>query len=283
MKLLPAAAAVSMLFAACPAAAQLALPGSVAPSPPGTVVKLQTAHKTVAGPKAAAAYTPPGVATVIGRTLLQNGANGQMQFSGRAEDLHIDRFTMVGEVISDPKQQCRIDVGGGAQIAAKGLGRPDGLLRYSADIPACPFEFDILDGAILAPPQLRACVFQAADCQASPSGLWGPAGTALTTTAKPIEHARALAEAAMTANYRALDARLKDRTKADDLARDQARFSSDREETCRDYAKESAHSFCATRLTEARAAFLKARTDELPVEVASKAPSVKRHKHKPSQ
>jgi hypothetical protein len=256
------------------------LPGATAPNPAGTVEK-PSAPRKAAKAAVAAVYTPPGVATIIGRPLLLNGATGQLMFSGRAEALRIDRLTIVGEVISDAKQQCRIDVGAGAPIDVKSLGHPDGLLRYSAEIPACPFEFDVLDGAVLVPAQLRACVFQAADCQASPSGLWGAAGTALLTTAKPIEHARALAEAAMTANYRALDARLVDRTKADDLARDQSRFSSDREETCRDYSHESAHSFCATRLTEARAAFLKARIDEMPVQVAAKGPSPKPHKRKP--
>jgi hypothetical protein len=271
-----------MIFAVSPAAAQLALPGAVAPSAPGTVEKVHSPRKAVkAAAATAAAYAPPGAATVIGRTLLLNGVNGQLQFSGRAEALRIDRFTLVGEVISDPKQQCRIDVGGGTPIDAKSLGRPDGLLRFSADIPACPFEFDVLDGAVLAPPQLRACVFQAADCQASPAGLWGPAGTALQTTAKPLEHTRALAEAAMTANYRALDAKMKDRTKADDLARDQSRFSSDRADVCRDYSHESAHNFCATRLTEARAAFLRARIDEMPAEVADKSPAPRPHKRKP--
>ena len=278
MKRPPATILLSAILMVSPAAAQLALPGAVAPNPEGTVEKVRSPHKAA---KPAAAYAPPGAATVIGRMLLLNGANGQLQFSGRPDALRIDRFSMVGEVISDSKQQCRIDVGGGAPIEVKSLGRPDGLLRFSADIPACPFEFDVLDGAVLAPPQLRACVFQAADCQASPSGLWGPSGAALQTTAKPIEHARALAEAAMTANYRALDARLKDRTKADDLARDQARFSSDREDVCRDYSHESAHSFCATRLTEARAAFLKARIDEMPAEVAEKSPAPRPHKRKP--
>jgi hypothetical protein len=281
MKRSAAAILVSVILAS-PAAAQLALPGAVAPTPAGTVEKVHTPSKA---PRAAApaAYAPPGVATVIGRPLLLNGASGQLQFSGKVDALRIDKLTMVGEVISDSKQQCRIDVGGGAPIEVKSEGHPDGLLRFSAEIPACPFEFDVLDGGVLVPPQLRACVFQAADCQASPSGLWGPAGASLATTPKPLEHARAAAEAAMTANYRALDARLKDRSKADDLARDQSRFSSDREETCRDYARESAHSFCATQLTEARAAFLKARLDETPVEVAAKSEKPRPRKRKPAQ
>jgi hypothetical protein len=277
MKRTSVATTLCMIFAASPAAAQLALPGAVAPNPAGTVEKAPGLHKRH---EAAPTYAPPGAATVTGRALLLNGANGLLQLSARAGALRIDRFTMVGEVISDSTQQCRIDVGGGATIETRSVGRPDGLLRFEADIPACPFEFDVLDGAVLVPAQLQACIFKEADCQASPSGLWGPAGASLATDAKPIEHARARAEAAMVANYRALDARLSDRTKADDLAREQNRFLSDREETCRDYSRETAHNFCATRLTEARAAFLKARMDEAPA-AAGKSPGSGPHRRKP--
>ncbi|WP_158813574.1 hypothetical protein [Methylocapsa sp. S129] len=274
-----AASALCMILAASPASAQLALPGAVAPNPAGTVEKVSRPKRP---PKVEAIYAPPGVETLVGRALLLNGASGQLQFSGRADALKIDRLTMLGEVISDSTRQCRIDVGGGTAIETRALGRPDGLLRFAVDIPACPFEFDVLDGAALVPPQLRACIFQEADCQASPSGLWGPAGASLATQAKPIEQARGRAEAVMVANYRALTTRLNDPAKANDLARDQSRFSSDRQETCRDYSRESAHSFCATRLTEARAAFLKARFDETsPVADKSQVPPPARRKHKP--
>jgi hypothetical protein len=268
-----------MILAASPAAAQLALPGGVAPNPAGTMVKAPRPHKL---PNVVVKYTSPNAMTVIGRELLLNGTNGALQFSGRPDALRIDRFTMLGEVISDSTQQCRIDVGGGASIETKILGRPDGLLRFSANIPACPFEFDILDGAVLVPVQLQACVFKDADCQANPSGLWGPDVASLVTDPKPIGRARSGAEAAMAANYRALDARLKDHTKADDLAREQNRFLSDREEICRAYSHENLHYFCTIRLTEARTAFLKARTDELPV-VAGKYQGSPPHLRKPLQ
>jgi hypothetical protein len=281
MKLSSVATALCLIIAASPTTAQLALPGAVAPNPVGAVEKAPGAHKTTQ--KTAPTYAPPGAATLMGRPLLLNGANGLLQFSGRADAPRIDRLTLVGEAISDSSRQCRIDVGGGSGVEVKSLGRPDGLLRFAVNVPACPFEFDVLDGAVLVPPQLAACVFNQADCQASPAGLWGPAGTSLGTEAKTIERARALAEAAMTVNYRAFDARLQDRTKADDLARDQARFSQDRAETCRDYLHEGAHGFCASRLTEARAAFLKARLDELPPAVAAKSPGSRAHKRKPPQ
>jgi len=98
---------------------------------------------------------------------------------------------------------------------------------------------------------------------------------------KAMEQARARAEAAMAANYRALDARLKDRAKADDLLREQNRFPSDRDDICRAYSHENMHNFCAIRLTEARAAFLKARTDELPDVVAKSRGSAPHHRKPP--
>jgi hypothetical protein len=263
-----AVSAICVILAASSAAAQLALPGAVAPNPIGTIVKVPAPRKA---PKVTATYAPPGAETLVGRPLLLNGAAGGLQFSGRADALKIDKLTILGEVISDPSRQCRIDVGGGTAIETRSLGHPDGLLRFAVDLPACPFEFDVLDGAALVPPQLRACIFKEADCQASPSGLWGPAGSALGGEAKAVDQARGRAEAAMNANYRALSERLNDPTKANDLAREQARFSQERQDTCHDYVRESAHNFCATRLTDARAAFLKARFDEA-APVAAKGP-----------
>jgi hypothetical protein len=194
--------------------------------------------------------------------------------------LQIERFSMLGEVISDPAQQCRIDVVGEAPIAIKNLGHPDGLQRFAADIPACPFEFDVLDGAVLVPRQIQACVFKKADCQANPSGLWGPDAASLVVDAKLKKEARANAEAAMSANYRTLGARLKDQ-RADALVDEQSRFAADREDICRGYLHEASHGFCTIRLTEARAAFLKARIDELPQDVAQKT-DIRPHRHKPA-
>jgi hypothetical protein len=278
MKLPWLATALWVIFAAGPATAQLALPGATAPDAAPAEVKAPRASKP---PKAPAAYAPPAVAAVIGRPLLLNGASGELQISKADDALQIDRLTLLGEVISDPGQQCRIDVGGGA-IEIKSLGRPDGLLRFSAEIPACPFEFDVLDEAVLVPPQMAACVFKEADCQASPSGLWGPAGGVLEKDAKLIERARAHADAAAAANYRLLEARLSDPDKASALAQEQSRFTADREDICRNYARESVHNFCATRLTEARAAFLKARIDEA-APAAGAAKSAPKHKRKPPQ
>ena len=65
----------------------------------------------------------------------------------------------------------------------------------------------------------------------------------------------------MRANFKRLLTTTKDRPTIMGYARDQAQFSSTREEVCRAYAGETRHGFCATRLTEARAATLRAKAD----------------------
>jgi hypothetical protein len=106
-------------------------------------------------------------------------------------------------------------------------------------------------------------VFQAADCQAVPSGLWGPEGAGLEKDAKAIGKARALADASITQSLRLIQARDKGASSAA-LTREQIDFASQRDELCRDYAAEARHGFCAARVTEARAALLRKRLDEPP-------------------
>ena len=48
--------------------------------------------------------------------------------------------------------------------------------------------------------------------------------------------------------------RQKDRNTIRSLAHEQAAFSSEREEMCRDYAREDQHGFCAARFTEGKLA-----------------------------
>ncbi len=61
----------------------------------------------------------------------------------------------------------------------------------------------------------------------------------------------------------------KDRNAVKAVASEQAGFTSEREMTCRDYARESVHGFCSARFTELRAAELAAR-----VEAAGGPPAV---------
>ncbi len=253
-------AVLGVLATSCGLArAQLALPGAVAPTPVGAPAAAPATRKA----EKPTAEFASGAADIVGRPLRLNGNAGQLLFSRRGKVLRIDKFSLAGEVISDPSRKCLIDIVGDAPIEAKSLGRPDGLARYEAQIPACPFSFDLLDGAVLVPAQNTACVFQAADCQASPGGLWGPDGANLENDAKSIERRRARADAAAAGRLRTLQARFKGRPEADDAARDERDFPAQRDDVCRDYEKEAVHGYCASQMAQAHAARLKARIDAL--------------------
>ena len=188
-----------------------------------------------------------------------NGRDGLLQIAGSGQTLQVARLRLPGESVSDPSQRCIVDIVGEKPIEAVNEGRPDGLDRYDVSVPACPFTFDVLDGAVLVPSQITACVFKAADCQTSPGGLWGPDGAGLEKDAAAIGKRRNEAEKAMARALRAIEERAKDNPDAATLLRDQNGFPGQRDEACRDYLKESVHGFCAASLTEARAALLEAR------------------------
>ncbi len=255
-----------LLLAATPTPAQLTLPGAAptrsdappaAPKPkkPGDGIK---ATRAVKG-KASAALFAPEVAPIDGRPLMLNGKGGMIQLSGSGPTLTIEKLRLPGESVSNSSQQCIVDIVGDKPIEARTEGRPDGLSRYDAEVPACPFAFDVLDGAVLVPSQITACVFKAADCQTSPGGLWGPDGAELEKEAAAIGKRRNEAEKAMAKAVHGLEERAKDNSDAAALLKDQNAFPEQRQEACRDYVKETVHGFCAASLTEARAALLEAR------------------------
>ncbi len=253
-------AVLGVLAVSCGLArAQLVLPGAAVRPPPSAPVEAP-APPTPAKPTS---HSASGLAAVVGRPLRLEGGQGELLFSGRGKVLRIDKFSLPGEVISDPSRKCLIDIVGDAPIETKSQGRPDGLARYEAEIPACLFAFDLLEGAVLVPEQATACVFQAADCQASPAGLWGPDGAGLESDAKTIARDRARADAAAAASLEAIEARLKGRPEADDAAREDNDFAARRDDVCRDYQKEAVHGYCASRMAQARAARLRARLDAL--------------------
>ncbi len=273
--------------------AQLVLPGA-APSAPADAAaaspkRKKTAHAAKAdkGAKSGKSVlsSAPGVESIDGRPLMLNGGIGLLQVSGRGATLQIDKLSLAGESVSDPAQRCVVNIVGENPITATSAGRPDGLERYESEVPACPFAFDVEDGAVLVPAQITACVFKAADCQTSPSGLWGPDGATLESDAAAIGKRRTEAENAMARAVRALQERAKDNGDAAELLRDQTGFAGARDDTCRDYVKESAHGFCAASVTAARAALLEARLaalspDDKRDEADKSAKSDKPTKHK---
>jgi hypothetical protein len=272
---------IGMVVAVCEANAQLALPGAAPAAPQGaasTPAKSKNAGATAKNAKGAAA---PGVASLVERPLLLNGKTGLLQISGDDKTVTIDKLQLAGEGVSDPSQRCLVDIVGEKPIEATNVGRPDGVERFEADIPACPIAFDVLNGAALVPPQITACVFKAADCQTSPGGLWGPDGSSLVSDAATVAKERAQAEKAMGKVLQAIQALAKDSPAAATFVQDQTAFASQRDETCRDYLKESVHGFCALQLTEARTVLLETRLDEIRAEVGAKAKSDKAKKTRP--
>jgi len=267
--------------------AQLMLPGAAPAAPEGATPgsKRKTARKGSPSAKTSDARSGKpaagvGVASVVGRPLMLNGKSGLLQINGDGKALTVDKLQLAGEGVSDSSQRCVVDIVGETPIEATNVGRPDGLERFEVKVPACPISFDVLDGAVLVPTQITTCVFKAADCQTAPGGLWGPEGGSLVGDAAKIVKERAEAEKAMGKLVRAIEDRAGDNTRAADLVRDQNGFAGQREELCRDYAKESLHEYCAWRLTEARTALLQARLDELGHATAAKTTSEKGKKPK---
>ena len=218
-------AALALALAVAPAAAQMTLPGAqqAAPESPST-------GTTPCARRSGPGQGPPrrgrqAEETIVDRDLARNGSQGSIRFQ-RAPDaaLQITALSLAGELITHPGEACRLDIVAGAPIAAKAVGKPRGLLRYDVGIEACPFSFDVLDGAVLVTREEKTCDFAAADCRVDPTGLWGPAAID-DKEVKQFEHARGAAEATVRANFRALRASAgKDKAAIKAIAGEQAGF-----------------------------------------------------------
>lgn len=254
------AASAALLCAAAPATAQLALPGAVAPTPEGAVTSpTPKPKKKVSSGEMGAARGPivmpkaPSDDTIVGKTLKLDGSGSAIEFSRAGAELQVAKLTLSGDRLSRSGEGCRVDVAGmPLKLAPQNSG--SGLRRYQIDFPACPFTLDVLDGAILVTNEGKACEIKVADCRADPSGLWGMAETEFDPKkAEEMLGARAKVEKTVRANFRELYQRnSKDKLVRNFVVKEQAGFSSWREEVCRNYAKESDFGYCALRLTEAR-------------------------------
>ena len=259
-----AGAFAAALLATDPAAAQLQLapplPGSAEPAAPAAPVgaaKPKPPNKPVF-------VKTPGEEAVLGRLLSFEGAKGAMQFDRTGKEIVLSKLTLPGERLSKPAEACQVDIVGAQPIVASAAGYPEGALRWRVDVEACPFTVDVLDGAVLVSSAHPSCEFSAADCRVNPVGLWGPpAGSITATRVKELERERVQAETVMRTNFRVLLQRAgKDRGAVKALAGEQAAFSSQREMTCRDYARETVHGFCSAQITQARSLAILAKFPE---------------------
>lgn len=264
------AAVLAGLWAVPEVQAQLVLPGAVAPTPAGSApaAAAGAASAKKRGKKASgkgggpesggvASTRAPGEETVAGRQFQRNGASGVLALERPAKALEMSKLVLIGYQISKPAELCRVDISGGKINLTPGP-RHEGLISYQVELEACPVSMDILEGAVRL--RGRVCEFKAADCSADPSGVWGPPGASIgEAEAKAIEKLRGKADKDARAGFRAaLQKAGGDKSQSTQIVRDQASFSSAREELCRDYAREDKHGFCASRVTLARAVALSA-------------------------
>jgi len=271
------------MAASSPADAQLALPGAVAPTPEGTVTspaakpRKKRVNSGEMGEARGPAIMPkaPSEDTIIGKSLKLDGTASAVEFARAGADLQVTKLTLSGDRLSRSGEECRVDVAGmPLKLSPRGSG--SGLRRYQIDFPACSFTFDVLEGAILVTNEGKACEIKEADCRADPEGLWGLSEAEFDPKkASDMLGARARVEKTVRGNFRALyDRNKKDKPVRSFVVREQAGFSSWREEVCRSYAKESEFGYCALRLTEARAIALGAQLAtgvKLPPEVEAAA------------
>ncbi len=264
--------ALLLCSVAVPAHAQLVLPGAVAPTPegapsapapkPAKPKPRRPAGDAGAGDAPARTAAPAKVvpaASLAGQTLYRDGRGSQISFELRDKALVVSHLTLAGQ--GDDGADCRVDVAD-LPLPVRDEGQPDGMARIGIPVSACPMSFDVLDGAALETGDRAACAFETTHCKVDPAGLWGPSASALSPDRdKAIERERTQAEAAVRAGFKRLLKTTKDRPTIMGYAREQAQFSSTREEICRGYAGEIKHGFCSTRVTEARAAALRVKAD----------------------
>lgn len=243
------------------ALAQLALPGAVEPTPEGAVASSPRPKKRLSSGEMGAARGPvvmpkaPSEDTILGKALKLDGNGSEIEFSrAGGGELQVARLTLSGDRLSRSGEECRVEVSGmPLKLTQRDSGL--GLRRYQvASFPACPFALDVLDGAILVTNEGKACEIKEADCRSDPSGLWGmPESDFDPKKAEEMLGSRAKVEKTVRADFKALyDRNSKDKLVRGFVVKQQAQFSSWREEVCRSYAKESDFGYCALRLTEAR-------------------------------
>lgn len=233
------------------------LPGAQPFNTPGTQQSAPaTAAPGPARPRGMPAIKLPTEASILGRTLRRNGLAGEATLEKLGEGYGL-KLRAEGYQVSNLVEPCAISFGDAA-IPLTALGRPAGLPRYKLEAPACPIVFDVLEGAMLVVEPGEPCVIEAASCRIDPRGVWGPDARTLPARAKEFEGERSRAEIAVREGFRALSAKVslpEQRT----IAREQAGFSSERTQLCREFSREATHGFCGARVTEARAASLRAR------------------------
>jgi hypothetical protein len=247
--------------------AQMLLPGAVdAPTPAGQTLAPPIAGR--ANPSQGGAFTghftaarPPNLDSILDKPLSLSGVRGSLLITKAGTEPRVSRLTAVGDKISRPNQSCEVSLGAAGPIGLKPLGAPDGVQRFELDSSTCPLQIDVLSGALRVRSPNGSCSFPEADCFFDASGLWGPSGNSFSESqVKSIEKERGSLENEVRSHFRTLlDKYKKDKPATQATIKEQAGFSAERAQICRDYDREEAVGFCALRLTESRDYRLQAR------------------------
>jgi hypothetical protein len=244
--------------ALAPVGAQpLTLPGAQPPtaaSPPNSIRAPQTERPVL--------IKTPSEEALIGKNLKFQGRSGALALTKAGRNEILLRLTIEGTLKARPDQSCTVPLSGADGVKLSPQGRVQGAMRYEAAFATCPITLDILDDAVLVSTAPEACLIQDSDCAIAPSGLWGPAGTALLSSAKIIDRERGQADKAVRDNYRFLTQKAAP-SDVRAIVSEQAAFSAEREMFCRTYAGENQHGFCHARFAQKRAAALAARFSEI--------------------
>lgn len=254
---------------AAPVSAQLVLPGAAVPPTSEGATQPRPAPPKI---------KPATIEPLLGKPILQNGFRGRITLI-RDKAGFAAKLIMAGEKISKPNEACGIDPGGDEAVPMKPLPST-GAPRFEVLAEGCPFTLSVLDDSVLVTLPQQACLFQSADCRVNPAGLWGPGPSMLEPRASDFEKERPRADRAVRETYRDMIADARDKAEIRRIAGEQAGFSAEREMTCRNYAREAVHGFCALRFTELRAVTLQAPNATAPAKpvAAPKAPSATRPK-----
>jgi hypothetical protein len=237
------------------------LPGAQPATPQGAIQSTapSAGTSTAAKPKAKrapAVVKAPTEDGVIGIALKRNGGQGTATIERHPSGLVL-KLTAEGYQINNLTEPCAVafdDRG----LALTPVGKPAGTMRYKLEAPVCPVVFDVLDGAILVQEPAEPCMIAAAACRIEMRGIWAPDAVGLVAKTREIEQMRSKAESAVREGFKSLGARLPSSEKRA-IAREQAGFSSERAQVCREFLREGTHGFCQAKFTEARATDLRAR------------------------
>ncbi|SFG28134.1 hypothetical protein [Methylobacterium gossipiicola] len=246
------------------------VPGAPVAPPPGEAPPAVEAPRAPPPPKQPVVLKAPSEDNVMGQELLRNGLDGNLKLEKTGGTVTA-RLTLPGTKVSSPAESCTVPWNDGAPATLTAEGRPDGLARFDGAGAACPLRFEVVEGGVFVTSLSGSpvCTVAALDCAAAPTGLWGPAAATLIPRSAEFDTARGTADRAVRENYKLMTQRAKGQD-VRPIVTEQAAFSSDREQTCRTYAREGAHGFCNLRFTEGRALALATR---LGVNTATAAPT----------